>query len=114
MAVRKSTLARSNENTDEVQYIYPRTSADNVQYDGEISVKEKIDSMLIELSDLRTARSTVESLYTIINLDCKECSLTMDGFNKINLDCKASNYNIFEVKINIINIEDYSDIGVAL
>lgn len=49
MAIQKSTLVNIGE--DGIEYIFPRTSSDIVDYDDEISVKDKIDNILSDIEE---------------------------------------------------------------
>ena len=54
MSVRKITLAK--EGSDEVEYLYPKTTADIVEYIDDQSVKDKLDSLDEVEREVRTAR----------------------------------------------------------
>lgn len=98
MAIKKSILVK-NKGDNGVEYIYPKTSADNVQYENNITVKEKIDSLITMLGELKNA--TVESLYESVNLNVSmEYYMNMDIFNRISLECYLSDYTTFTVSLD--------------
>ena len=60
MAVNKGTLGKQTVNG--IEYIYPKTSADIVEYTDTQSVKEKLDSMV----DLIGASSTTNGTHGFV------------------------------------------------
>lgn len=61
MAINKATLAK--EVSGVVEYIYPKTDADIVEYSSDVSVREKIDtlesSVTKSISDLETTATSL-------------------------------------------------------
>lgn len=58
LAINKATLAKEVDGV--VEYIYPKTTADMVEYDPDNTVEQKIDAIDNELADARVAKSDGE------------------------------------------------------
>ena len=95
MSVRKVTLAR--EDNDGVEYVYPKTTSDIVEYTEEQSVKDKLDSLDGVEREVKEARIAY-----------------YDGNQKINLKTRIDeDCNNLDAKIeNIINksLNDFAGI----
>ena len=71
MATHKATLAKKN-NEDEIEYIFPRTTADLVKYSEDKSVADKIDELsnnigVINTDDFYNKLEIEDLLYTPLN-----------------------------------------------
>lgn len=83
MAIQKSTLVNIGE--DGIEYIFPRTSSDIVDYDDEISVKDKIDNILSDIEELKREKISSTSLYDTKKIYLNVYSSDDKRFEKVNL-----------------------------
>lgn len=89
MAIEKGTLIAVSDNS--TVYVFPRTSADIVQYEEEISVKDKIEDILQRISELDAKKIITVSADDVVNSNMGICELNNVNIDKINL-----NINIVE------------------
>lgn len=97
MAVRKITLMKQY-SIDKVEYIYPKTSADMVEYDGGINIQQKIRQLE------RMLNGNIEP----------EDPISSGGKTKINISISIHNYSISSmIKINNnIRLVDCTSLGI--
>ena len=89
MAIEKGTLIAVSDNS--TVYVFPRTSADIVQYEEEISVKDKIEDILQRISELDAKKIITVSADDVVNSNMGIYELNNVNIDKINL-----NINIVE------------------
>lgn len=89
MAIEKGTLIAVSDNS--TVYVFPRTSADIVQYEEEISVKDKIEDILQRISELDAKKIITVSADDVVNSNMGIYELNNVDIDKINL-----NINIVE------------------
>lgn len=104
MAVKKSTLI--DVTNDGTIYVYPRTSADIVQYEDEISVKDKIEDILEKISELNAKKIITISADDVVSSNTNIYELEDININKINLNMNiVENYNSEQITLETITIE---------
>lgn len=113
MAVRKITLYKEFTNS-RVDYIYPKTSADIVEYNNTISVKDKIDELEYLLSGAIVPETEyVESFSTKYKFKYINYELNSSSpLNIYNIDTSTniSRYQTF-IENNLYNIDNTNTIS---
>ena len=89
MAIEKGTLIAVSDNS--TVYVFPRTSADIVQYEEEISVKDKIEDILQRISELDAKKIITVSADDVVN-----SNMSIYELNNVNIDKINLNINIVE------------------
>ena len=90
MSVRKVTLAR--EDNDGVEYVYPKTTSDIVEYTEEQSVKDKLDSIGWIENEVKGARTAAHDnkqktdLKTRIDEDYNDLDTRINNITQLNID----------------------------
>lgn len=104
MAVKKSTLI--DVTNDGTIYVYPRTSADIVQYEDEISVKDKIEDILEKISELNAKKIITISADDVVNSNMGVYELNNVNIDKINLNINiVENITGTEITLETIHID---------
>lgn len=98
MAIEKATLIAVSDNS--TIYVFPRTSADIVQYEEEISVKDKIEDILQRISELDAKKIITVSADDVVNSNM--------GIYELN------NVNIDKINLNINTVENITGTEITL
>lgn len=98
MAIEKGTLITVSDNS--TVYVFPRTSADIVQYEEEISVKDKIEDILQRISELDAKKIITVSADDVVNSNM--------GIYELN------NVNIDKINLNINTVENITGTEITL
>lgn len=101
MAIEKGTLIAVSDNS--TVYVFPRTSADIVQYEEEISVKDKIEDILQRISELDAKKIITVSADDVVNSNMGIYELNNVNIDKINLNINIVE-NITGTKITLETI----------
>lgn len=101
MAIEKGTLIAVSDNS--TVYVFPRTSADIVQYEEEISVKDKIEDILQRISELDAKKIITVSADDVVNSNMGIYELNNVNIDKINLNINIVE-NITGTKITLESI----------
>ena len=104
MAIEKGTLIAVSDNS--TVYVFPRTSADIVQYEEEISVKDKIEDILQRISELDAKKIITVSADDVVNSNMGIYELNNVNIDKINLNINiVENITGTEITLETIYID---------
>lgn len=104
MAIEKGTLIAVSDNS--TVYVFPRTSADIVQYEEEISVKDKIEDILQRISELDAKKIITVSADDVVNSNMSIYELNNVNIDKINLNINiVENITGTEITLETIHID---------
>lgn len=104
MAIEKGTLIAVSDNS--TVYVFPRTSADIVQYEEEISVKDKIEDILQRISELDAKKIITVSADDVVNSNMGIYELNNVNIDKINLNINiVENITGTEITLETIHID---------
>lgn len=104
MAIEKGTLIAVSDNS--TVYVFPRTSADIVQYKEEISVKDKIEDILQRISELDAKKIITVSADDVVNSNMGIYELNNVNIDKINLNINiVENITGTEITLETIHID---------
>lgn len=107
MSVIKTTLAKEINNG--ANYVYPKTSADMVEYMDNITVKNKIDELLELIDKLENNTIVSAPTYNLIPFYKRDTQLSMYDFYINEINIKQTSYTI-ESTEPAVNAENTTEI----
>ena len=108
MAITTATLAQETDGV--VEYIYPKTIADIVEYDTTQNVKEKIESLDANITATNTRIESVENIKDDFTSDTEDIKNRLSTLETI-INTLQANYNtmsatVSNLKTTVTNIEN--------